>query len=75
MNRLILIDGTTRHKHSIGGYAASAGSTRYDWLNQNETTSLFLSIITIAEVGYGLELLPESEKKTDLEGRFRRFLN
>lgn len=46
-----------------------------DWLNHTETTSLFLSTITIAEIEYGLELLAEDDRRTNLEGRFRRFVN
>ena len=44
------------------------------WLNQLETTSLFISTITVAEIEYGLALLADGERKTDLEGRFQRYI-
>lgn len=46
-----------------------------EWLNQRETTSLYLSTITIAEIQYGLALLAKGERRTDLEGRFQRFVS
>ncbi len=49
--------------------------TVLDWLNQRETTALYLSTITIAEIEFGLELLVKGDRRTDLEGRFRRFVN
>lgn len=46
-----------------------------EWLNRNESSSLFISTITIAEINYGLALLESGQRRTDLEGRFRRFIS
>lgn len=46
-----------------------------EWLNRNDSSSLFISTVTIAEIKYGLELLEAGHRRTDLEGRFRRFVD
>ena len=46
-----------------------------EWLNRNESSSLFISTITVAEINYGLELIERGRRRTDLEGRFRRFIS
>ena len=33
------------------------------WLNESETSDLYLSTITIAEVSYGLQTLPEGRRR------------
>ncbi|WP_299881632.1 type II toxin-antitoxin system VapC family toxin [uncultured Cocleimonas sp.] len=43
------------------------------WLNEQQTPQLFLSSITIAEVGYGLYVLPEGKRKQQLQLRFEQF--
>lgn len=45
-----------------------------NWLNRNQTTTMYMSTITIAEVEYGLEILPTGRRRFDLEGRFRQFV-
>ena len=45
-----------------------------DWMNQTASSSLFVSSITIAEVHFGLELLPEGRRRIDLESRFEQFV-
>jgi predicted nucleic acid-binding protein len=45
-----------------------------DWLNSQETVLLHLSTITIAEIGYGLFVLPDGKRRRSLEERFERFL-
>jgi toxin FitB len=45
-----------------------------DWLDRRETTSLYLSTITIAEIGFGLRILPEGKRRRDLWRRFEQFV-
>ncbi len=45
-----------------------------DWLNDHETASLYLSTITIAEIGYGLRILPDGKRRRSLESRFETFV-
>lgn len=45
------------------------------WLNDQETVTLYLSTITIAEIGYGLWILPDGKRRKALEDRFERFVN
>jgi predicted nucleic acid-binding protein len=45
-----------------------------NWLGAQQTTDLYLSTISIAEIGYGLALLPESKRRRDLQERFERFV-
>jgi len=44
------------------------------WLNDQETITLFVSTITIAEIGYGLWILPLSKRRRSLERRFEKFI-
>ncbi|RFF27815.1 MULTISPECIES: type II toxin-antitoxin system VapC family toxin [unclassified Wenzhouxiangella] len=45
------------------------------WLNEMETTQLWLSTITIAELEYGLQVMPGGERKTMLKHRFDGFVD
>jgi toxin FitB len=45
-----------------------------DWLNNQETFTLYLSTVTVAEIGYGLWVLPEGKRRRSLERRFERFV-
>ena len=45
-----------------------------DWLNQQDTIDLYLSSITIAEIGYGLWVLPDGKRRRALEDRFAKFV-
>ena len=45
-----------------------------DWLNHAETATLYLSTITIAEIGYGLWVLPDGKRRRSLEDRFHKFV-
>ena len=40
------------------------------WVNQQESEELFLSSITLAEIDYGLRILPEGRRRRDLMERF-----
>ena len=41
--------------------------TVIEWLNRQETVTLYLSTITVAEIGYGLWILPEGKRRQSLE--------
>lgn len=52
---------------------APAGSV-LEWLNRADADTLYLSTITIAEIGYGLRVLPEGKRRRLLEERFDEFV-
>lgn len=45
-----------------------------DWLNSQETSRLYVSTITLAEIGYGLHVMPEGKRRRSLEDRFDNFV-
>jgi len=45
------------------------------WLNQQDSQTLFVCSISIAEIGYGLYILPKGKRKQQLQHRFDRFIN
>jgi toxin FitB len=45
------------------------------WLNDQDNEHLFISSITIAEISYGLRVLPDGKRRKLLEMRFEQFLN
>ena len=45
-----------------------------DWLNTQDVTSLYLTSISIAEIGYGLRAMPEGKRRRLLSERFERFV-
>ncbi|MBY0545376.1 MAG: type II toxin-antitoxin system VapC family toxin [Gammaproteobacteria bacterium] len=45
-----------------------------DWLDRQEITQLFVTTITIAEISYGLDVLPKGKRKTALEVAFHTTL-
>jgi predicted nucleic acid-binding protein len=44
------------------------------WLNQQDSTQLFISTITLAEIGYGLRVLPDGLRRRQLQTRFEQFV-
>jgi len=44
------------------------------WLNLQESSLLCISAITMAEIGYGLAVLPDGKRRRQLEDRFERFV-
>jgi len=44
------------------------------WLNDQEATTLYLTTITIAEIAYGLRILPQGRRRRLLEQGFERVL-
>ncbi|MDS4019235.1 MAG: type II toxin-antitoxin system VapC family toxin [Candidatus Competibacter sp.] len=45
-----------------------------DWLNAQDAASLYVTTITLAEIGYGLRLLPDGQRRRLLVERFDRFI-
>lgn len=45
-----------------------------DWLNEQDAETLYLTTITIAEIGYGLRILPEGKRRRLLEEKFEQFV-
>ena len=45
------------------------------WLNNQESSSLFISTITIGEIEYGLRILPAGKRRMLLKERFERFIS
>lgn len=44
------------------------------WLNDSNTNELYLSSITIAEIAYGLQVLPEGTRRQTISARFAQFI-
>ena len=44
------------------------------WLNQQATETLFLSAVTLAEISYGLHVLPPGKRRQSLTERFSEFI-
>lgn len=49
-------------------------ATVIDWLNQQTSSSLYVSTITLGEIEYGLRLLPVGKRRLQLKDRFERFM-
>lgn len=45
------------------------------WLDQQETFLLYLTTITLAEIRYGLGILPDGERKQRLINRFEAYVD
>ena len=45
------------------------------WLNESNSNELYLSVITIAEIAYGLQILPEGKRRQTLSARFDQFID
>mgnify|MGYP000382097280 CR=1 FL=1 len=52
----------------------SPATSVLEWLNRRDTVLLYLSTITIAEIGYGLRILPEGKRRQLLSERFKGFV-
>ncbi len=44
-----------------------------EWLNNQNVTSLYLTTITIAEIHYGLSIMPKGKRRSLLAERFEQF--
>ncbi len=49
-------------------------SSVLNWLNAQNTTLLYLTTITIAEIGFGLRILPQGKRREMLAERFEQFV-
>ena len=46
-----------------------------EWLNDQDSCSLYVSTITIGEIEYGLRILPVGKRRLQLRERFERFIS
>jgi len=53
---------------------ASQDQAVLTWLNTQEASALFLTTVTIGEIGYGLEILPQGKRRLHLEQGFERVI-
>ena len=44
------------------------------WVNGQESSALFVTTITVGEIGYGLRIMPQGRRRSQLEQGFERFL-
>jgi predicted nucleic acid-binding protein len=44
------------------------------WLNQQPGTNLFITSISLAEIGYGLRILADGQRRRILQNRFEQFV-
>lgn len=44
------------------------------WLNAQDGNHLFVTAVTLAEIGYGLRILPDGQRRSQLQGRFEQFI-
>ena len=45
-----------------------------NWLNQQESSALYVSTITIGEIAYGLRILPDGKRRAALSDKFEQFI-
>jgi predicted nucleic acid-binding protein len=45
------------------------------WLDKQDVMQLFVSTITIAEISYGISVLPDGQRKRSIEDSFNKALN
>ncbi|MFP4217158.1 MAG: type II toxin-antitoxin system VapC family toxin [Phycisphaerae bacterium] len=45
-----------------------------DWLNRADAGELYLSAVSVGEIEFGLDVLPEGRHKDDLCARFKQFV-
>ena len=45
------------------------------WLNTSKSTHLYLSQITIAEITYGLRIMPDGRRRGAMKNRFEQFVD
>lgn len=46
-----------------------------NWLNTQNSHQLFITTVTLAEIGYGLRILPEGQRRWQLHKRFEQFIS
>jgi predicted nucleic acid-binding protein len=45
-----------------------------DWLNRADAAELYLSAVSVGEIEFGIDVLPDGRRKDDLRARFKQFL-
>lgn len=45
-----------------------------DWLNAKDAADLYLTTISVAEIGFGLRVMPDGQRRRLLTDRFQQFL-
>lgn len=45
------------------------------WLNTQDGNQLFITTVTLAEIGYGLRILPDGQRRWQLHSRFEQFIS
>lgn len=45
------------------------------WLNRQPGTNLFITSISLAEIGYGLRVLADGQRRRNLQNRFEQFVS
>ncbi|MFV1985590.1 MAG: type II toxin-antitoxin system VapC family toxin, partial [Thiohalomonadales bacterium] len=45
-----------------------------NWINKQDTLSLYISTITLAEIRYGLRIMPQGQRKDNLSDHFSLFI-
>ena len=53
---------------------ARPAGTVLAWLNSQESEKLYVSAITIGEITYGLRILPDGKRRSELRERFEQFI-
>ena len=53
---------------------AMPARTVLDWLNDQESTTLYVSTVTIGEIVYGLRVMPDGKRRSGLDEKFERFV-
>lgn len=44
------------------------------WLNAQDGNQLFITTVTLAEISYGLRILPDGQRRWQLHSRFEQFI-
>lgn len=45
-----------------------------NWLNAQDSNHLFITTVSLAEIGYGLRVLPDGQRRWQLHSRFEQFI-
>lgn len=52
----------------------SPDQTVVSWMNDQDSSTLFLTTVTIGEIGYGLRVMPQGRRRLQMEQGFERIL-
>lgn len=45
-----------------------------NWLNEQDSNQLFITTVTLAEISYGLRILPKGQRRWQLQNHFEQFI-